>query len=69
VLAFVGVFVGGLGGAIIGYSFATLQCTAGACSLSRGLFLWVGSLVGALGAAVVAVITLRALGEWRSIRE
>jgi hypothetical protein len=69
VIAFVGVFVGGLAGAVIGYSFATLQCSAGACTTSRGLFLWVGSLVGAIGAAVVAMLTLRALGEWRTIRD
>ena len=69
VVAFVGVFVGGLAGAIVGYSFATLQCDDGSCTTSRGLFLWLGSLAGALGAAVVAMITLRALGEWRSIRD
>lgn len=69
VLAFVAVFVGGAGGATIGYSFATLQCaTDGGCTTSRGLFLWLGSLAGALGVAVVAAITLRAYGEWRSIR-
>jgi hypothetical protein len=63
------VFLGGLAGAIIGYSFATLQCATDGCTTSRGLFLWLGSLVGALGAAVVAMLTLRALGEWRTIRE
>jgi hypothetical protein len=69
VLAFAGVFLGGLGGAIVGYSFATLQCATDGCTLSRGLLLWGGSVVGALGAAVVAMLTLRALGEWRSVRE
>lgn len=69
VAAFVAVFVGGAGGAAIGYAFATLQCaTNGACQTSRGLFLWLGSLVGSLGVAVVASLTLRAFGEWRSIR-
>jgi len=63
------VFLGGLAGAVIGYSFATLQCSSGECTLSRGVFLWLGSLAGALGAAVVAVLTLRALGEWRTIRD
>jgi hypothetical protein len=69
VLAFAGVFLGGLAGAVIGYSFATLQCSGGSCELSRGLFLWLGSLAGALGAAIVAMLTLRALGEWRTIRD
>jgi hypothetical protein len=66
--AFVAVFVGGAAGAVIGESFASLQCSSGSCDLSRGLWLWVGSIVGALGVAVVAVLTLRALGEWRTIR-
>jgi hypothetical protein len=69
VLAFVGVFVGGLAGAIVGYAFATLQCSGGGCTLSRGLFLWLGSLAGSLGAATVGVITLRAFGEWRTFRD
>jgi len=67
-VAFISVFIGGAGGATIGYSFATLQCRTGGCQLSRGLFLWVGSLIGAIGLAVVATLTLRALGEWRSIQ-
>ncbi len=66
--AFVAIFVGGAAGALIGESFAQLQCTKGSCELSRGLWLWGGSIVGALGVAVVATLTLRALGEWSSIR-
>jgi hypothetical protein len=66
--AFVAVFVGGAAGAVIGESFASLQCSSGSCDLSRGLWLWLGSIVGALGVAVVAVLTLRAFGEWRTIR-
>lgn len=65
VLAFASICLGGLAGGVIGYAFATLQCTTeGGCTLSRGLFLWIGSLVGALGTAVIAVLSLRALGEW-----
>jgi hypothetical protein len=66
--AFVAIFVGGAAGALIGESFAELQCKTGSCELSRGLWLWGGSIVGALGVAVVAVLTLRAFGEWSSIR-
>ena len=47
-------------------SFARLQCTTGSCELSRGLWLWGGSVLGAGGVAVVALLTLRALGEWSS---
>ena len=68
VAAFVAIVAGGIAGAVIGYAFATLQCSHGSCTTSRGLFLWLGSLAGAGGTAVVAVLTLRALGEWRSIR-
>jgi hypothetical protein len=66
--AFVAIFVGGAAGALIGVSFAELQCSKGSCDLSRGLWLWGGSIVGALGVAIVATLTLRALGEWNSIR-
>ncbi len=62
--AFVAILVGGAAGALIGASFADLQCTEGSCDLSRGLWLWGCSILGALGVAVVAVLTLRALGEW-----
>ncbi len=64
VTAFVAILVGGAAGALIGASFADLQCTDGSCDLSRGLWLWGCSILGALGVAVVAVLTLRALGEW-----
>jgi hypothetical protein len=66
--AFVAIFVGGAAGALIGVSFAQLQCGKGSCDLSRGLWLWGGSIVGALGVAVIATLTLRAFGEWSSIR-
>lgn len=70
VAAFVAVLAGGAGGAIIGYAFATLQCAPHqSCTTSRSLLLWVGSLLGAGGVAVISVLTLRALGEWRSIRD
>jgi hypothetical protein len=70
VTAFVAVLVGGAGGAIIGYAFATLQCGAHqSCTTSRSLLLWAGSLLGAGGVATVAVLTLRAIGEWRTIRD
>jgi hypothetical protein len=67
IVAFVGVFLGGGLGAVIGANFIRLQCH-GSCDVPIGLGLWVGSLVGALGTSVVAVLGLRALGEWRSIR-
>jgi len=64
----VAIIVGGGAGALIGHSFAVLNCDDGSCELSRGLFLWIGAVIGALGVSVIAVLTLRALGEWGSIR-
>jgi len=63
VTAFVAILLGGLGGAVVGASFGSLQCD-GTCTVATGLWLWVGSLAGAIGVAIVAVLTLRARGEW-----
>jgi hypothetical protein len=67
VAAFVAIFLGGAGGAVIGGSFTALQCD-GSCSTWIGLGVWVGSLIGAVGVAVIAVLSLRALGEWNAMR-
>jgi hypothetical protein len=66
VLAFVSIFVGAAAGGLIGYSFARLGDFEGA---SVGLITFLSTLVGAGGVAVVAVLTLRAFGEWDTIRE
>ena len=68
VTAFVSVLIGGLGGGVIGHTYATLACKGGACTLSRGWWLLGGATAGALGVAVIAVITLRVAGEWRITR-
>jgi hypothetical protein len=44
-----------------------LQCD-GYCDVWIGSSLWLGSIIGALGVALIAVLTLRALGEWNTIR-
>lgn len=67
VAAFVAILVGGGLGGLIGHSFIDLQCE-GACTVPTGLGMLVGTLVGSVGVAVVAVLTLRAFGEWRTIR-
>ena len=66
VLAFLSVVVGGAAGGLIGYAFADLGGFEGA---GMGAVTLLAALVGAGGVAVVAVLTLRALGEWRTIRE
>lgn len=65
VLAFVSVLVGGAAGALIGNSFAQLGGFEGA---AVGALTLLSALVGAGGVAVVAVLTLRAFGEWHTIR-
>jgi hypothetical protein len=67
-LAFAAILLGGACGAVIGYAFTDIQCH-GNCATPDGIGAVVGGLVGAIGVAVVAVVTLRALGEWRRIKE
>jgi hypothetical protein len=65
-LAFVAILLGGLGGGLIGHTLTGLQCT-GDCTVPQGLGMWAGSIVGAAGAAIVAILALRAQGEWREL--
>jgi hypothetical protein len=68
VLAFAAIVLAGAAGAFIGYAFVDLQ-TDGDNGLQAGLGLLVGGVVAAGGTAVVAVLTLRAMGEWRTIQD
>lgn len=65
VLAFLAVLLGGAAGGLIGYAFADLGGFEG---VGAGAVTLLAALVGAGGVAVVAVLTLRAHGEWRTIR-
>ena len=67
-LAFAAILVAGLCGALIGWSFVDLQCT-GSCARPNGIGAVVGGVAAGGGVAVVAVLTLRAMGEWRRISE
>lgn len=67
VLAFVAILIGGTAGGFIGFAFIDLQ-VSGDTSLWAGLGAFVGSVVAALGTAVVVILTLRAMGEWNTIR-
>lgn len=67
-LAFVAICLCGLAGSLIGYALVKLQCT-GDCDLALGLGVLIGAFLSAIGAAVVAVLVLRALGEWREISD
>lgn len=67
-LAFASIIVAGLCGALIGWAFVDLQCT-GDCTTPSGIGAIVGGASAAVGVAVVAVLTLRAMGEWKRIKE
>jgi hypothetical protein len=67
VLAFVAILLAGAAGGTIGYAFADLQ-TTGDSSVWTGLGAILGALIAAGGTAVVVVLTLRAMGEWRTIK-
>lgn len=66
VLAFVAILVGGACGGVIGAAVVNIQCQ-GDCSDPAALGGLMGAIVGAAGVAVVAVLGLRAMGEWRTI--
>jgi hypothetical protein len=68
VAAFLSILVAGLAGGFIGYSLVELQCE-GSCGLPIGLGLFVGAVVAAVGMAIVAVLVMRALGEWREFED
>ncbi len=64
--AFAAILLGGLAGGLIGFTLVRLQCD-GDCAVPMGIGAFVGAVSAAAGLAVVAVLVLRALGEWREI--
>jgi hypothetical protein len=68
VLAFVAILVMGVAGGAIGGSLVDLQCH-GDCTTPTGLGIIAGGTGAAGGTAVVATLTLRAMGEWKRISE
>lgn len=67
-LAFGAILLGGLCGGLIGFSVTRLQC-AGDCTTTKSVGGLVGAVVGAVGVAIIAVLALRAMGEWQTIQE
>jgi hypothetical protein len=63
ITAFVAIVVAGLCGGLIGYAVVDLQCS-GDCGVWVGIGGLVGAVTGAVGVAVIAVLALRAMGEW-----
>lgn len=66
-VAFTGVLLAGLAGGLIGYSLVRIQCE-GDCGLPLGLGIFTGAVAAAGGASIVAVLVLRAVGEWREVQ-
>ncbi len=63
--AFVAVVLAGLSGAAIGFGLVDVGCT-GDCGTLAGLGALFGGLVAAGGVAIVAVLLLRSMAEWRA---
>jgi len=68
IAAFVAILLGGLAGGLIGYSLVRVQCD-GECGVGKGLGALIGAVVAAIGMSIVAVLVLRALGEWKTIED
>ena len=62
------ILVGGFTGGLIGYALIDVQCT-GSCGTPRAIGAAVGAVAAAIGTAVVSILVLRAMGEWREIQD
>ncbi len=67
-VAFVSIIVAGIAGALIGFTLVDLQCQ-GDCDVPNSIGLILGAATGALGMGVVAVLVLRATGEWKELED
>lgn len=67
IIAFLAIIVAGIAGGIIGYAFVDLQ-TTGDSAVPAGIGALIGAVIAAVGTAVVVILTLRAMGEWRTIK-
>ncbi len=63
-VAFASILVGGLAGGLIGYGFVDVQ---GGGSTASAIGALVGAVAAAAGTAVIAVLVLRAMGEWKQL--
>jgi len=68
ILAFAAIAVAGACGGLIGWAFVNLQCTGG-CEVPKAIGAVTGSLIASIGVAVVAVLGLRAMGEWKRLQD
>ncbi|MBA2495482.1 MAG: hypothetical protein H0V33_00005 [Acidimicrobiia bacterium] len=66
VIAFAAIVVAGICGGLIGFALVDIQYV-GDSSTPLAIGALVGAVISALGVSVVAVLVLRAMGEWRTI--
>ncbi len=67
-LGFLAIVVAGAAGGLIGWALVDVQCT-GDCSSSTSIGGLIGALAAAGGTAIVVVLVLRAMGEWRELQD
>lgn len=67
-LAVLSILIGGLCGGLIGFALTDVQCT-GDCTTWKGIGILVGAVGAAIGIAIVAVLTLRAMDEWDTLQK
>lgn len=65
IFAFLAICLAGVSGGIIGYSYESIQCDED-CGLSLGLYTLLGAVVASVGIAILVVLILRAMEEWKS---
>lgn len=64
-LAFASIVAAGAAGGFIGWAFVDLQCEDD-CTLLAGIVGLATAIAAAVGVGVVAVLALRAIGEWQA---
>ena len=67
-VAYISIVIAGIAGALIGFTLVDLQCQ-GDCDVPNSIGLILGAATGALGMGVVAVLVLRATGEWKELED
>ncbi|MEE9417463.1 MAG: hypothetical protein V3V01_19435 [Acidimicrobiales bacterium] len=65
VLATAAIIISGVCGGLIGYAVTNLQCDDGCAGLATAIGA-PAALLAALGVAIVATLTLRAMSEWNA---
>lgn len=65
-VAFLAILCGGVAGGIIGFALVDIQSDDASDTL-LGLGILSGSVISAGGTAIIAVLVLRAIGEWKDL--